>query len=219
MSSLQAFWRLLMALTVSFGFALTSGGPPAHAESPDEVFQVGFRCYQDSSYLCAVKYLFAYLKIAQAVLDADPAFRREVEAALKHSEGALVRVTSGGKFDRFEEIPREPAKGQKPKLRSPVAGAHGDGLTDTWRCNDGGTYFVRQTGKELWWYGRSSDGGATWSNVFHGQVHGSRVGGHWADIPQGKGRQSGALTLQVLAPNKIRATHKTGGFGANECTR
>lgn len=38
-------------------------------------------------------------------------------------------------------------------------------LTGTWRCNDGGTYFVRQVGREIWWLGRSADSGASFTNV------------------------------------------------------
>lgn len=41
-------------------------------------------------------------------------------------------------------------------------------LSGGWICDDGGTYFVRQVGDQLWWYGQSSDGGESWANVISG---------------------------------------------------
>src|SRR5437879_4941641 len=38
-------------------------------------------------------------------------------------------------------------------------------LTGRWTANDGGTYYIRQLGNELWRYGESGDGGRSWTNV------------------------------------------------------
>jgi hypothetical protein len=92
-------------------------------------------------------------------------------------------------------------------------------LTGRWLCDDGGSYFVRQIGNEIWWHGLSRDGGATWSNVFHGRLDGRHVNGRWADVPQGRIQGSGELTLQVFGNNQFKATRKTGGFGGSEWTR
>ena len=92
-------------------------------------------------------------------------------------------------------------------------------LTGRWRCNDGGAYFIRQVDSELWWYGQSSDGGATWSNVFHGRIQGNRVVGRWADVPHGRLRNSGELSLQVLGNRGLKAIQRTGGFGGSEWSR
>ena len=92
-------------------------------------------------------------------------------------------------------------------------------LTGKWLCNDGGTYFIRQIGSEIWWHGLSRDGGATWSNVFHGQLNGKQFSGRWADVPQGRIQGSGEITLQILGHNKFKAIRKTGGFGGNMWTR
>ena len=92
-------------------------------------------------------------------------------------------------------------------------------LSGQWFCNDGGTYFVRQVGNELWWYGKSRDGGMTWSNVFHGRIQGNQVNGRWADVPQGRISSAGEMSLQLLGNNKFRAIRKTGGFGGSEWTR
>ena len=92
-------------------------------------------------------------------------------------------------------------------------------LTGRWRCNDGGSYFIRQVGSELWWYGQSRDGGATWSNVFHGRIQGNQVIGRWADVPHGRIQNAGEMSLQILGAHKLRATRRTGGFGGSEWTR
>ena len=92
-------------------------------------------------------------------------------------------------------------------------------LTGRWRCNDGGAYFIRQVDSELWWYGQSSDGGATWSNVFHGRIQGNRVVGRWADVPQGRLRNAGEMSLQILGNRGLKAIQRTGGFGGSEWSR
>jgi hypothetical protein len=92
-------------------------------------------------------------------------------------------------------------------------------LTGRWRCNDGGTYFIRQVGSDLWWYGQSGDGGATWSNVFHGSIQGNQVIGRWADVPHGKLQNAGEMSLEILGNRKLRAIRRTGGFGGSEWSR
>jgi hypothetical protein len=92
-------------------------------------------------------------------------------------------------------------------------------LTGRWSCNDGGTYFLRQTGSELWWYGQSADGGATWSNVFHGQIKGNQVIGRWADVPHGRLQNAGEMSVEIVGSHRLRAFRKTGGFGGSEWSR
>lgn len=92
-------------------------------------------------------------------------------------------------------------------------------LTGQWRCNDGGTYYLRQLGNKVWWFGRSKDNGASWTNVFHGTIHGQRIVGQWADVPHGKARSSGRMTLHIQSPGSLRSIHKTGGFGGSAWTR
>src|SRR5262245_21311965 len=90
-------------------------------------------------------------------------------------------------------------------------------LTGVWRCDDGGTYFVRQVDNELWWYGR--DPSLIWTNVFHGQIQGTTVIGNWADVPPGKVQSYGTLNLQIFPANRMVAMSKTGGFGGNQWFR
>ena len=92
-------------------------------------------------------------------------------------------------------------------------------LTGRWRGNDGGIYYIRQIGNELWWYGQSRDSGNTWSNVFHAKINRRIIRGNWADVPKGRIRQSGKLTLQIINARTIRAVSKTGGFGGSQWSR
>jgi hypothetical protein len=92
-------------------------------------------------------------------------------------------------------------------------------LTGKWTANDGGTYYIRQQGNELWWYGQSSDGGNSWSNVLHATVLGDRASGRWADVPHGTIHSSGEMDLQVISETKLVASRRTGGFGGSEWTR
>lgn len=91
-------------------------------------------------------------------------------------------------------------------------------LNGTWRANDGGTYHVRQIGTQVWWVGLSSDGGKSWTNVFHGTRSGNTVTGSWADTPRGAARSSGTLTLKLSGVNAVlgfKRTASTGGFGGS----
>jgi hypothetical protein len=74
-------------------------------------------------------------------------------------------------------------------------------------------------GDELWWYGEDAYGGGGFSNVFHGQVHGKQILGHWVDVPKGVGRGAGEMSLEIVSPNRLRAISKTGNFGGSEWTR
>ena len=92
-------------------------------------------------------------------------------------------------------------------------------LTGRWSANDGGTYYLRQVGSELWWYGQSGDGGQSWSNVYQGTIQGEQITGSWADVPHGRIQSSGVMSLAINNPNQLTATNRTGGFGGSVWTR
>jgi hypothetical protein len=60
-----------------------------------------------------------------------------------------------------------------------------DDLTGVWRCNDGGSCYLRQLGDEVWWYGEASPDSPGWSNVANGRLHGNSLRLKWADVPKG----------------------------------
>jgi hypothetical protein len=87
-------------------------------------------------------------------------------------------------------------------------------LTGVWRSNDGGTYYVRQIGSDLWWYGEASNG--QWSNIFHGAIDGEWADGMWLDVPKGRDRSNGALRLHIDSLNEFHREQKTGDdFGGS----
>ncbi|BBO70738.1 hypothetical protein DSCA_46680 [Desulfosarcina alkanivorans] len=100
-----------------------------------------------------------------------------------------------------------------------VSHARGD-LTGRWSGNDGGTYYLRQTGSRVYWFGESTEVKPAWSNVFSGQASGNRIKGHWADVPKGRAAGSGTLELEIgKEGNALRIIKKTGGFVGSRWTR
>jgi len=97
--------------------------------------------------------------------------------------------------------------------------AQASSLNGVWNCNDGGVYFVRQVGNEVWWYGQSSDGGTTWSNVFHGVMRGNQIDGRWADVPKGSVRGYGEMTLAILNNGRIEKVMGGQNFGGSSWRR
>ena len=100
-------------------------------------------------------------------------------------------------------------------------------LTGIWSANDGGVYYLRQIGNQLWWAGLSLESpqgvadlqqGISFSNVLQGQLSGTTATGDWADVPRGSILNSGILGLQV-SPNHIQRLSATGGFGATAWDR
>jgi hypothetical protein len=96
--------------------------------------------------------------------------------------------------------------------------AQASNMTGAWNCNDGGVYFIRQVGNKIWWYGESSDGGQTWSNVFQGTITGSRIVGSWADVPKGSIRGYGDMTLRISG-GKIQKISGGQNFGGSVWSR
>ena len=91
-------------------------------------------------------------------------------------------------------------------------------MNGVWRANDGGTYFVRQLGSDVWWLGMSGDNGRTWTNVFRGTRNGNVVSGSWVDVPRGRVAGGGTLTLALSGGNGVTGftrTGVTGGFGGS----
>jgi hypothetical protein len=92
-------------------------------------------------------------------------------------------------------------------------------MNGVWKSNDGGTYYVREVGNEVWWFGKSGDGGRSWSNVYRGIRNGATVTGNWADVPMGKTRSGGTLNLQIDGTTGVSGFSRTqvsGGFGGSK---
>jgi hypothetical protein len=91
-------------------------------------------------------------------------------------------------------------------------------MNGVWKANDGGTYYVRQIGNDVWWLGMSGDGGRSWTNVYKGVRNGDTVTGTWADVPHGGVRSSGILNLHVDGTTGVLGFSRrqvSGGFGGS----
>lgn len=92
-------------------------------------------------------------------------------------------------------------------------------LTGRWNCNDGGKYYIRQLGNEIWWFGENSPTAPSWSNVANGKIYGNTLRLKWSDVPKGSIMNSGILVLDIISSSKMVAREKTGGFGGSEWSR
>ncbi len=100
-----------------------------------------------------------------------------------------------------------------------VLPVQGEDLTGRWRGNDGGVYYLRQVGSELWAYGENAPSQPAWSNVMHGVVYGSQIRLQWADVPKGRAAGSGYMHLEVAPDGRLIARHRVGAFAGSEWVR
>jgi hypothetical protein len=112
-------------------------------------------------------------------------------------------------------------------LRSP-AGVQ-VGLTDIWRSDDAGLYYLHMDGACLSWLGQSQFAdeppGVSWSQVFTGSLHADfTISGDWSDVPVGHadGLGRGDITLQIEFDDSgpaeqiyLTAIGGSGGFGGS----
>jgi len=92
-------------------------------------------------------------------------------------------------------------------------------LTGVWNCDDGGIYYIRQLGNNIWWYGEHNPNTPDWSNVMYGIINGDIINGNWADVPKGWVMQNGAMTVKIESNYRLSVIQKTGGFAGSVWTR
>lgn len=97
--------------------------------------------------------------------------------------------------------------------------AEGIDLSGVWQGNDGGTYYLRHLGNELWWYGESSPTEAEWANVAFGTVEKNELHLKWADVPKGRVHNQGTLVIGIVSEGKMELKTETGGFAGSEWLR
>jgi hypothetical protein len=88
-------------------------------------------------------------------------------------------------------------------------------LTGVWNCDDGGTYYIRQIGNEISWFGESSSMNPSWSNIAWGNLSDKVLNLQWRDVPKGRNMLSGTLQLQVISNNAFKVVSKEGKFGGS----
>lgn len=97
-------------------------------------------------------------------------------------------------------------------------------ISGKWSGNDGGDYYIRQIGNDIWWVGTNIfhgiDATGTFSNVFHGDRNGLDITGKWQDVPLGHTKGSGDISLSIdPSGEKITKKTSTGGFAGTEWTK
>src|SRR5207249_10963234 len=81
-------------------------------------------------------------------------------------------------------------------------------LTGTYMADDGGVYYLQQSGSTLWWAGLSLDRelpadyvwhrGLSFTNVFRGTINSDNtIVGEWSDVSRGLTLNSGTLTVKI----------------------
>jgi hypothetical protein len=96
--------------------------------------------------------------------------------------------------------------------------AYQTNLTGFWKCDDGGTYHIRQNGHTVWWYGEQSSCDPIWANVAKGTIDGDNmVSLSWSNVPTGfiGGMSYGILFLKITSPDKLELMRETGGFSGS----
>lgn len=92
-------------------------------------------------------------------------------------------------------------------------------LTGVWNGNDGGQYYIRQYGSNIWWYGEPDASAPMWTNVAYGSLLGGELTLTWADVPKGRATSYGSLVIDVLSSNSLGMKSQSGGFRGTRWTR
>ena len=103
-------------------------------------------------------------------------------------------------------------------------------LTGAWAGNDSGTYYIRQVGDCVWWFGtevRDIELGPTsqrgFANVASGRIVGTQVDLEWVDVPLGYTVNGGGLTfIYDEERGELTLAEQRGGslpFGGTVLTR
>lgn len=85
-------------------------------------------------------------------------------------------------------------------------------LTGIWHTRTGATFYVRQVGSEIWWYGTQAPAKPRWTNVASGKLNGDVLRVRWIDVPQGITRNLGTLALKVMDGNHLIVSENPNDF-------
>ena len=86
-------------------------------------------------------------------------------------------------------------------------------MSGYYKANDGGHYYVRHIGTDVYWFGEHPNG--SWANIFKGKLDGNKITGNFYDVPKGKIQGSGQLKLTVNY-NSTKITKTEGSnFGGS----
>jgi hypothetical protein len=90
-------------------------------------------------------------------------------------------------------------------------------MSGYYKANDGGHYYVRHIGTNVYWFGEHPSG--SWANIFTGKLDGNKITGQFYDVPKGKIQGRGPLKLTVNY-NSTKITKTAGSnFGGSIWTK
>jgi len=148
--------------------------------------------------------------------------------AIDTATNTFKRLSQTGGFGGQNWLPHKPYA-NSPSLRASrlfrkagFQGANANDLSGTWMSDNQGTYYLRQIGNEIFWYGE----GQTFSSIFIGTRSGETISGSWFDVPKGETNASGTLSMNLggsLAKEDglftLSRSAETGGFASLRLSR
>lgn len=85
-------------------------------------------------------------------------------------------------------------------------------------CNDGGHYYIRQVGNNVYWFGEHPNG--RWANVYKGTINSSgTIRGSFHDVPKGGMAGRGSLSVRVTNGGNTITKVGTSPFGGTRWTK
>lgn len=97
-------------------------------------------------------------------------------------------------------------------------GFSGD-LTGVWKGNDGGTYYIRQIGTQIYWYGEQSPENPGWAHVAVGKISDNRIHLDFCTVPKGEHINNGTLSVLIVSNNELVKESSNGVNGNFGCKR
>jgi murein L,D-transpeptidase YcbB/YkuD len=92
-------------------------------------------------------------------------------------------------------------------------------LSGIWSSDNGGVFYIRQTGNNLWWLGENNPSNPDWADVAKGGIDEDVISLEWADVPKGTNNLQGTLVLRIESNDVLQMINSTGGFGGSKWTR
>jgi microsomal dipeptidase-like Zn-dependent dipeptidase len=84
-------------------------------------------------------------------------------------------------------------------------------LNGYYEADNGGAYFVRQIGNDVYWFGEDPNG--AWANVLIGTISGNKITARFWDVPKGRTQSLGDLILQIQNDDSLVKLSSSTPFG------
>ncbi|MCB0524555.1 MAG: hypothetical protein H6576_00105 [Lewinellaceae bacterium] len=123
--------------------------------------------------------------------------------------GKLLTVTQSTGNYRSKSLRQTDMRSIVSKLPKQTTGTFSansmNDLDGTWKCSDGATYYIRQSGNLIFWFGEAlfSGGQPQYANVFIGKRNQNKVDGLLVDVPKGNTMSSFNWTLEVTGTHEM----------------